>query len=106
MLLLKGLMNYMEYLDTIHVEVAYAKQDEQIIISLDVPLSTLVQQAIEQSKILERFAEIDLGKNKVGIFSKPCTLKTKLREHDRVEIYRPLIADPKVVRKQRAARRE
>jgi uncharacterized protein len=100
MLLLKGLMNYM--LETIDIEVAYAKPDEQIIIPLAVPFSTTVEQAIEQSKILERFEEIDLTKNKVGIFSKPCTLNTPLREHDRIEIYRPLIADPKLVRKQRA----
>ena len=55
------------------------------------------------SGILDTFEEIDLSKDRVGIFSKFATLKTVLREKDRVEIYRPLIADPKQVRKERAA---
>lgn len=100
MLLLNGLMSYME---TIHIEVAYAKPDRQVIVPLELPSNTTVEQAIETSGLLKEFKEIELGKNKVGIFSKPCTLKTTLREGDRVEIYRPLIADPKKIRKQRAA---
>jgi len=96
-------MNYMEKSDSIHVEVAYATKKEQVIISLEIPEASTAQQAIENSKILERFQEIDLNKNRIGIFSKPCTLSTELREGDRVEIYRPLIADPKEIRKQRAA---
>jgi len=90
-------------METIHIEVAYAKPDKQVIVALDLPCETIVEQAIEISGLLKKFKEIELGKNKVGIFSKPCTLKTKLREGDRVEIYRPLIADPKKIRKQRAA---
>ena len=91
-------------METIHIEVAYAKPETQVIVPLDLPSDTIVEQAIEISGVLKKFKEIELGKNKVGIFSKPCTLKTKLREGDRVEIYRPLIADPKKIRKQRAAK--
>lgn len=103
MLLSKGPMSYMENPDTIRIEVAYAKPEEQMIIPLEVPASTTVKQAIEKSQIFILFPEIDLAQNKVGIFSKPCALDTPLRERDRVEIYRLLIADPKEVRKQRAA---
>lgn len=88
---------------TIHIEVAYAKTDTQLIIPLAVPASTTVQQAIELSGVLLKFPEIDLQHNKTGIFSKPCQLNGPLRDGDRIEIYRPLIADPKAVRKQRAA---
>jgi len=95
-------MNYMD--DTIHVEVAYATPREQVIIPLDVPMACNTLQAIEQSGILKQFQEIDMSQNKIGIFSKPCTLSTQLREGDRVEIYRPLIADPKEVRKRRAGK--
>ncbi len=93
----------MESLKNIRVEVAYAKPEEQVLISVEVLEGITAQQAIEKSNILELFPEIDLGQgNKIGIFSKPCALNTPLREGDRVEIYRPLIADPKQIRKQRA----
>ena len=61
------------------------------------------EQAIRQSKIIEQFPEIDLTVNKVGVFGKLASLETALRHMDRVEIYRALIADPKEVRRQRAA---
>ncbi len=96
-------MSYMEKSDTIQVEVGFAKPDEQVIIPLKVPVGTTTQQAIEESGILKQFPEIDLSQNKRGIFGKPCALNTSLREGDRVEIYRPLIADPKEVRRRRAA---
>lgn len=88
--------------EKILVEVAYARPDTQVIIPLDVALGTTVAQAIEQSGILHSFPEIDMDTAKVGIFSKICKKDQVLREKDRVEIYRPLIADPKQVRKQRA----
>jgi uncharacterized protein len=88
--------------EKISVEVAYALRDEQVIIPLMVDAGTTVRQAIEASEITARFPEIDLGKNAVGIFSKPVKSDSVLRDKDRVEIYRPLIADPKEVRKQRA----
>lgn len=85
------------------VEVAYARSDEQVILNLSVEPGTTARQAIEQSGILERFPEIDLDQNKFGIFGKLTKPDTVLRAKDRVEIYRPLIADPKEVRRQRAA---
>ena len=86
------------------VEVAYALPDKQSLISLEVKEGTTLIEAIEASGILETYGQIDLTRNKVGIFSKFATLDTVLREKDRVEIYRPLIADPKKVRKERAAK--
>lgn len=91
----------MEKSDSIHVEVAYAKPSIQVIIPFEVPLGTTVLQVIEQTGILKKFKDIDLNQNKVGIFSKPCALDTLLREGDRVEIYRPLLADPKEIRRRR-----
>ena len=85
------------------VEVAYARDDKQSLISLEVKEGVTVKEAIEVSGILEVYKQIDLLKDRVGIFSKVATLDTILREKDRVEIYRPLIADPKKVRKERAA---
>lgn len=85
------------------VEVAYALPNEQLILKLDVMPGTTVQQAINDSGILKRFPEIDLTLNKVGIFGKLAKLDKELSTSDRIEIYRKLIADPKAVRKQRAA---
>ena len=86
------------------VEVAYALSDKQSLISLEVEEGTTIKEAIEVSGILDTYNQIDLTRDKVGIFSKFATLETVLREKDRVEIYRPLIADPKKVRKERAAK--
>ncbi len=85
------------------VEVAYAEPDTQVIIPLTVDDGTTLEQAVHQSGVLETFPNIDLAVNKVGIFGKLGKLNQVLRERDRVEIYRKLIADPKAVRKQRAA---
>ncbi|WP_019898810.1 RnfH family protein [Methylotenera mobilis] len=85
------------------VEVAYALADEQLIIPIKVEDGTTAEEAIIASGIMTKFPEIDLSINKVGIFGKLTKLDTKLRHLDRVEIYRTLIADPKEVRKQRAA---
>jgi len=87
----------------IEVEVAYATPQRQCILKVTGHLGMTVQQAIERSKIVERFPEIDLGNARVGIFGKLTTRDTGLTEGDRVEIYRPLIADPKEARKKRAA---
>ena len=85
------------------VEVAYALADKQSLISLEVEEGSTLKEAIEASGILDEYRDIDLSTNRVGIFSKLATLDTVLREKDRVEIYRSLIADPKKVRKERAA---
>lgn len=88
--------------EPLEVEVAYARHDVQVIVPLQVPPGTSARQAIERSGLLERFPEIGLERNKVGIFGKVVELDQPLRARDRVEIYRPLIADPKEVRKRRA----
>lgn len=90
---------------TILVEVAYARPDEQLIIALAVPPGTTLVQAIVQSRIQERFPEIDPATAKAGIFGKLSAPATILRAGDRVEIYRPLGLDAKARRKQRAATR-
>jgi putative ubiquitin-RnfH superfamily antitoxin RatB of RatAB toxin-antitoxin module len=89
--------------DTIQVEVTYALQARQEIIPLTLPAGSTLQQAVEASGLPAKYPEIDLAKGKFGIFSKLARLDAVLRDRDRVEIYRPLIADPKEVRKQRAA---
>jgi hypothetical protein len=89
--------------ETIHVEIVYALPATQDVFSLDLPAGSTVAQAIEASGLLAKHPEIDLAKNKLGIFAKLAKADTALRDRDRVEIYRPLIADPKEVRKQRAA---
>ena len=87
----------------IRVEVAYAKPDEQVILEVDGAAGMTVQQAVEASGILQRYPETELGKNKMGVFGKLAKLDAPLKAGDRVEIYRPLIADPKEQRKKRAA---
>ena len=91
--------------DEILVEIAYALPEEQVIISIKVPTIFNVQQAIEKSGIQKKFPSIDLSKNKVGIFGKKTTLDHTLNDRDRIEIYRPLILDPKEMRRKRAAKK-
>jgi len=86
------------------IEVAYAKPQEQVILALDLTEGATAEAAIRQSGILERFPEIDLAQNTVGIFGKACKLDHPLRPGDRVEIYRPLLADPKESRRKRASK--
>ncbi|ABL02683.1 protein of unknown function UPF0125 [Candidatus Ruthia magnifica str. Cm (Calyptogena magnifica)] len=85
------------------IEVAYALRDKQTLLELRMNEGATLKQAIEVSGILDIYPQIDLIKDKTGIFGKIAKLDTILREKDRVEIYRTLIADPKVVRKERAA---
>jgi len=87
----------------ITVEVVFARPDEQALEELRVPADATVEAVIRQSGYLERFPEIDLASNKVGIFGKATTLSAVPNDGDRIEIYRPLIADPKEARKKRAA---
>ena len=87
----------------IRVEVAYAQPDEQVIIPVEVATGATLEQAILQSRIQERFPDIDLNTAKIGVFGKLGKLSATVRAGDRVEIYRPLLADPKAVRKKRAA---
>jgi putative ubiquitin-RnfH superfamily antitoxin RatB of RatAB toxin-antitoxin module len=87
----------------ITVEVVYAKPGEQALERMTVDAGDTVESVISQSGLLERFPEIDLQANKVGIFGKAAALSAVLHDGDRIEIYRPLIADPKEARKKRAA---
>jgi len=87
----------------LRVEVAYALPQRQELIRLELPAGSTLQQALDASGLLRKYPEIDLAKNKLGIYGKLADPETKLREHDRVEVYRPLLADPKEARKQRAA---
>jgi putative ubiquitin-RnfH superfamily antitoxin RatB of RatAB toxin-antitoxin module len=92
-----------DHAEYIEVEVAYARPDTQVIVPVKVEQGATVEDAVQHSGILHNFHEIDLAVNKVGIFGKLTKLNAPLRPGDRVEIYRALIADPKEVRKQRAA---
>ena len=92
-----------ENVSKLRVEVVYALPEEQLLIALDVEEGTTVRQAIERSGILQRVPGID--PENVGIFGRAVPSGTLLRDGDRVEIYRPLIADPKQARRNRAVRR-
>lgn len=90
--------------DMIVVEVAYADQEQQLLMALSVPLGTTAQQAIEQSNILQHITTDNLTP-KIGIFGQPCLADSVLAAHDRVELYRPLQYDPKDARRLRAAKK-
>ena len=87
----------------IEVEVAYARPERQELVKLRLPQGATLGQAIEASGLLQKYPEIDLAAGKFGIFAKLSKPDTVLRARDRIEIYRPLLADPKEVRRQRAA---
>lgn len=86
----------------ITVEVVYALPAQQVLLQVRLAEGATVDDAIRASGVLETFPEIDLVRNKIGIFSKLVKLDEKVRDKDRLEIYRPLIADPKEVRRKRA----
>jgi len=85
------------------IEVAYALPDKQVIIPIKAREGVTAEQAILASGVLQQFPDIDLKINKIGVFGKVAKLDAQLRDKDRVEIYRALIADPKEVRRKRAA---
>ena len=86
----------------IHVEVAYAAEDRQEIISVEIDAGSTIERVIDCSGILEKFPEIDLMRQNVGVFSKQKKLTDLVEEGDRVEIYRPLLIDPKDARRKKA----
>ena len=86
----------------IHIEVVYAAPDKQVLLGLTVPEGTTVAEGIEKSTIRDEFPGLKMEITAVGIFSRKVPLDHLLREGDRIEIYRPLIADPKEMRRQRA----
>jgi hypothetical protein len=79
------------------IGIAYALPQRQAWLNIEVPDGTTVQNAIERSGLLKQFPEINLEQQKVGIFGKVSKLDAVLNEGDRVEIYRPIICDPKTV---------
>lgn len=93
----------MDKADTISVEIAYALPEEQRLLTVSVSEGMEIKDVIESSDILELYPELELDKLDVGIFGKMARMNQKVRDRDRIEIYRPLIADPKEVRKRRAA---
>lgn len=86
-----------------NVGVAYTEPEDQLWIRLEVPDGSTVLDAIERSGLLARFPHIDLGIQKVGIFGKITTLDAPLQEGDRVEVYRPIVADPALVHRRDTA---
>jgi len=88
----------------IRVEVAYARPEAQVLLTVELPEGATLSEAIEASGVRERFPEIDLQSQPVGVFGHHRALADALRDGDRVEIYRPLVADPKEMRRARARR--
>jgi putative ubiquitin-RnfH superfamily antitoxin RatB of RatAB toxin-antitoxin module len=81
------------------IGVAYATASRQVWLNVEVPDGATVKDAIERSGILKQFPEIDLEQQKVGVFSKLTKLDAVLEDGDRIEIYRPIICDPKTVKR-------
>jgi putative ubiquitin-RnfH superfamily antitoxin RatB of RatAB toxin-antitoxin module len=86
------------------VEVVYALRDQQFLLEVMLARGATARQAVERSGILERCPEIDLARITLGVFGRIAMPNAKLRNGDRVEIYRALIADPKDARRERARR--
>lgn len=84
------------------MEVAYALRERQALVAVEIEEGATIEEAIQHSGILKTFPEIDLKRAKVGIFGRPVALDERMRDGDRAEIYRPLIADPKEVRRRKA----
>ena len=90
-------------IEMLEVEVAYARPDRQWLVPLRLPAGSTAAQAAAESGILAQCPELDMATLKLGVFGKAVKPDAPLRQHDRVEIYRALLADPKEVRRQRAA---
>ncbi len=88
--------------DFIKVEILYAYPEQYFLQKIELNAPLTIEQVIVKSGVLEKYPEIDLKINKVGIFSRPAKLKDIVNDGDRIEIYRPLVADPKEIRRKRA----
>lgn len=84
------------------VEVAYARPDVQDVVRVTLPAGATLRDAVALSGLLDRFPEIDLDRQTIGVYGKPSTLDAPVNDGDRVEIYRPLVANPKEMRRRRA----
>lgn len=91
--------------DVFEIEVAYAKPDSQAVVVLKVPSGVSAEEAVSLSGLLERYPEINQSDLKLGVFGVLCKPEQRLKQGDRVEIYRPLIHDPKQSRRIRADKR-
>lgn len=89
--------------ERIRIEVVHARPEKQVLLGLDVAPGTTLGEAIEQSGIREAFPELEVDPDRVGVFGRKAKLGDVLQAGDRVEIYRPLLADPKEARRKRAA---
>ena len=87
----------------LHIEVACADAGDVIILPVEVPQGTTVREAVDKSGIGQKKPDIDLKTSKIGVYGKLCGMDTVLKDGDRVEIYRPLIVDPKEARRRRAS---
>jgi putative ubiquitin-RnfH superfamily antitoxin RatB of RatAB toxin-antitoxin module len=92
--------------ELLQVYLCYATPTREFVRAMKVEPGTTIGHAIEQSGVLDEFPDLDLATQPVGIYAKKKTLDTVLRERDRVEIYRPLLADPKESRRKRAAKKD
>lgn len=86
--------------DVLHIEVVRAFPEKQELIPLELPVGSTLRQALEAA----RLSDVDMATGKFGIYGKLASADTVLRDRDRIEVYRPLIADPKEVRRARAAK--
>ncbi|MGH8614666.1 MAG: RnfH family protein [Gammaproteobacteria bacterium] len=91
--------------ESISVQIAYAGADTDVLVTVRIPQGASIAEAIEGSGLLRRFPEIDLGINRVGVFGRLTTLAACACAGDRIEIYRPLPADPKEMRRRRTKSR-
>lgn len=87
------------------VEVIFATPARQEVRTVRLPPGSVVEQAIRHSGLLAEFPEIDLATNPVGVYGEPVELDTILEGGERVEIYRPLVVDPKEARRRRACKK-
>ncbi|MDP8078664.1 RnfH family protein [Phocoenobacter skyensis] len=88
--------------EAINIEILYAYPEHYFLKKIELKLPLTIEQVILQSGVLSKYPEIDLKVNKVGIFSRPAKLNDLVNDGDRIEIYRPLLADPKEIRRKRA----
>jgi putative ubiquitin-RnfH superfamily antitoxin RatB of RatAB toxin-antitoxin module len=88
--------------DTIVVEVAYGVPDHQFLKSITVASGVSIRDVILQSRLLQQFPDLNIDKLEAGIFSNKMPLDHILSDGDRIEIYRPLLIDPKEARRRRA----
>ena len=92
-------------MEALRVEVVYALPERQHVVSVRLPAGATVAEAIATSGICGQHPEIELARQAIGVFGRRVSLERLLRHDDRVEIYRPLAADPKTSRRRRAAKR-